>query len=168
MRHLPMAFAAVLAVAPALADEPDIPNPNPAIDMQAHIRLTQEAARLREGRRLTEEDFLRMSREPDTVVLDARSAAMYGMLHVKGAVNLSYPDFTAESLSKVIPTRETRVLIYCNNNFLNSPAFMAKVAPASLNLSTFATLYMYGYENVYELGPLIEIEKSRLDFEPAR
>ena len=83
MRHLPIVFAAVLAVSPALADEPP---PNPAIDMKAHIRLTEEAAKLREKRRLTEEDFLRMSREPGTVVLDARSKQMYGLLHVKGAV----------------------------------------------------------------------------------
>ena len=41
MRHLPIVFAAVLAVSPALADEPP---PNPAIDMKAHIRLTEEAA----------------------------------------------------------------------------------------------------------------------------
>ena len=93
---------------------------------------------------------------------------MFERLHVKGAVNLGYPDFTAESLAQVIPSKTTRVLIYCNNNFLNSPAFMMKVAPASLNLSTFATLHMYGYDNVYELGPLVAIEKSKLEFEPAR
>ena len=39
---------------------------------------------------------------------------------------------------------------------------------ASLNLSTFATLYMYGYKNVYELGPLVAIEKSKLEFERRR
>ena len=165
MRHVPVVFCAVLAASPAMADEPP---PNPAIDMQAHMRLTAQAATLREGRRLSEEDFLRMSREPETVVLDARSPAMFDRLHVKGAVNLSYPDFTAESLAQVIPSKTTRVLIYCNNNFLNSPAFMMKVAPASLNLSTFATLHMYGYDNVYELGPLVAIEKSKLEFEPAR
>ena len=54
--------------------------------MNAHIRLTEEAAKLRERRRLTEEEFLRMSRESGTVILDARSAQMYGLLHVKGAV----------------------------------------------------------------------------------
>ena len=167
MRHVPIVFMTVIAVSPALADEPpDIPNP--AIDMQAHIRLTEQAAKLREGRRLSEENFLRISREADTLVLDARSRAMFERLHVKGAVNLSYPDFTAEGLAAVIPTKATRILIYCNNNFLNSPAFMTKVPAASLNLSTFATLHMYGYDNVYELGPLVEIEKSKLEFEPPR
>src|SRR5262245_1917498 len=167
MRHVPIVFVSVLAVSPLLADEP--PGiPNPAIDMQAHIRLTEEAARMREGRRLSEEEFLWMSQEPGTVILDARSAAMFDLLHVRGAVNLSYPDFTAESLARVIPSKETRILIYCNNNFLGSRAFMMKVAPASLNLSTFATLHMYGYDNVYELGPLVAIEKSKLEFEPPR
>ena len=164
-RHVPLVFATVLAVSPALADEPP---PNPAIDMPAHIRLTAEAAKLREARRLSEEDFLRMSGEADTIVLDARSRAMFARLHVKGAVNLSYPDFTAESLAAVIPSKTSRILIYCNNNFLNSPAFLTKVPPASLNLSTFATLHMYGYDNVYELGPLVAIENSKLEFEPAR
>ena len=164
MRHIPVVFAAVLSALPAFADD-SYPPPNPAIDMRQHIRLTEEAAKLREGRRLTEDDFLRMSREPGTVVLDARSTEMYGRLHVRGALHLSYPDFTAETLAQVIPEKTTRILIYCNNNFLNSPAFMTKAPPASLNLSTFATLYMYGYENVYELGPLVAIEKSKLEFD---
>jgi Rhodanese-like domain len=167
MRHLPIVFATVLAVSPASADEPpDITNP--AIDMSEHLRLTAEAAKLRQGRRLTEEEFLRMSREPGTLVLDARSTAMFEKLHVKGAVHLSYPDFTADALAEVIPTKTTRILIYCNNNFLNSPAFMMKVAPASLNLSTFATLHMYGYDDVYQLGPLVAIEKSKLEFESSK
>ena len=67
----------------------------------------------------------------------------------------------------MIPSKDAPVLIYCNNNFLNAAAFPMKVAMASLNLSTFATLYMYGYKNVYELGPLVAIEKSKLEFESA-
>ncbi len=39
------------------------------------------------------------------------------------------------------------------------------MATASLNLYTFNTLYSYGYKNVYELGPLIDIQKSVLAFE---
>ena len=45
--------------------------------------------------------------------------------------------------------------------------FADKRATASLNLSTFAALYDYGYENVYELGPQLDPEKSKLSFEPA-
>jgi hypothetical protein len=136
---------------------------NPAIDMNTHLRLTLEAAKLREERLLTEEEFVRMSREPGTVVLDARSTEMYRLLHVKGAVNLSYPDFTAEALARVIPSKDTRILIYCNNNFPDSAAFRTKIAPASLNLATFPTLYMYGYRNVYELGPIVHYEKAKLE-----
>jgi len=36
---------------------------------------------------------------------------------------------------------------------------------ASLNLSTFVALYEYGYRNVYELGPNVKLEDSKLPFE---
>jgi len=39
------------------------------------------------------------------------------------------------------------------------------MATASLNLYTFNTLSSYGYKNVYEMGPLIDIKKSGLTFE---
>ena len=46
---------------------------NPAIDMEGFLRVSQRAAKHRESRRLSEEEFPRMSREPGAVVLDARS-----------------------------------------------------------------------------------------------
>ena len=140
--------------------------PNPAIDMEGYLRIAQEAARHRETRRVTEEEFLRMRAEPGTIVLDARSAARYAEMHVAGAINLPFPDIAVESIEQTIPDRNTRILIYCNNNFRNAEAaFPTKLPPASLNLSTFISLYTYGYRNIYELGPLVEIEKSKLPFE---
>ena len=104
-----------------------------------------------------------MSREPGTIVLDARSRERYDELHVKGALNLSFPDIAVESLARTIPDKATRILIYCNNNFANAEGpFPSKLPSASLNLSTYIALYNYGYRNVYELGPLIDLEKSRL------
>ena len=41
----------------------------------------------------------------------------------------------------------------------------AKAAAAALNIHTFNTLYNYGYTNVYELGPLIDVRKAKLQFE---
>lgn len=139
---------------------------NPKIDMSAYLRVAAEAARHREGRRVTEEAFLRMSREPGTIVLDARSREKYDELHVRGALHLAFPDITVESLRRLIPDRKTRILIYCNNNFAGAEGpFPTKIARASLNLSTFIALYSYGYENVYELGPLLDIRATRLAFE---
>jgi rhodanese-related sulfurtransferase len=110
-----------------------------------------------------------MSREPGVVVLDARSREKYDELHVKGAVNLSFPDIAIESLARLLPDRNARILIYCNNNFTgNESAFASKVASASLNLSTYIALYTYGYRNIWELGPRIEIGKSQLEFESSR
>jgi len=139
---------------------------NPAIDMAAYLRVSMEAAAYRQSHRLSEEDFLRMSREPGTIVLDARSAEKYALLHVKGAINLSFPDITVESLKQTIPDKSTRVLIYCNNNFTGAPKpFPTKLPSASLNLSTYIALYNYGYRNVYELGPLIDLKASKLVFD---
>jgi len=138
---------------------------NPAIDMPAYLKVAQEAAAHRETHRLTEAEFIAMSREPNTIILDARSAEKYAELHIRKAVNLSFPDITVDSLAQLFPDKNVRILIYCNNNFSNAPKpFPTKRADASLNISTYISLYSYGYKNVYELGPLIEIEKSKLKF----
>jgi len=142
------------------------PIPNPAIDMKGFLRISAEAAKHRETRRLTEEEFIRMSREPGTIVLDARSKEKYDELHIKGAINLSFPDITVDSLKTLLPDLNTHILIYCNNNFQNAERpFPTKMAPASLNLSTYISLYTYGYRNVYELGPLLDLKQSKLEFE---
>jgi hypothetical protein len=138
---------------------------NPAIDMDGYLRVSREAAQHRETRRVSEAEFIRISREPSTVILDARSREKFDELHVKGAINLPFPDIAIESLKATIPDRNTRILIYCNNNFANAEGpFPAKIARASLNLSTYIALYSYGYRNVYELGPLIDIRTSALPF----
>lgn len=140
---------------------------NPAIDIEGYLRVAREAAQHRETRRVSEAEFIRMSREPDTVILDARSREKYDELHVAGAINLPFPDIAIESLKATIPDKNTRILIYCNNNFANAEGpFPAKIARASLNLSTYIALYSYGYRNVYELGPLMDIRSSALPFEP--
>lgn len=140
--------------------------PNPLIDYAVFEQNVAKVGKLREQRRISEEEFMRMARDPATVILDARSTEMFQLLHVKGAKNLSLPDFTEAELAKVIPTRATRVLIYCNNNFLSAPkAFATKAPSASLNIHTFNVLYSYGYTNVYELGPLIDVKTAKLQFE---
>ena len=139
---------------------------NPAIDMNGYLAAAREAAIYRESRRVSEEEFIRMSNEPGTIILDARSQAKFDLLHIRGAINLSFPDIAIESLKQTIPDRNTRILIYCNNNFNDIiGAFPAKIAKASLNLSTFIALYSYGYRNIYELGPLIDVKTTKLQFE---
>ena len=65
----------------------------------------------------------------------------------------------------MIPDKTTRVLIYCNNNFRDAEGpFPSKLPVASLNLSTYISLYSYGYRNVYELGPLLDRKSSILPF----
>ena len=145
---------------------PQYTAPNRNIDYNGFLTNAVLVNKLRQERRVSEQDFIEMSREPDTIVLDARGDGKYELLHVKGAKHLSLPDFTAAELAKVIPTKDTRVLIYCNNNFKNEPkAFPTKTISASLNLYTFNCLYSYGYTNVYELGPLIDIANSKLTFD---
>jgi len=110
-----------------------------------------------------------MSREAGTIVLDARSKQKFDELHIKGAINLSFPDIAVESLKGTIPDQATRILIYCNNNFRDAEGpFPSKLPSASLNLSTYIALYNYGYRNVYELAPLIDIKTSRLEFAAGR
>jgi hypothetical protein len=167
MRHplVPVPVLLVALASGAFADAADSLR-NPAIDMAGHLRVSHQAAVHRESRRVSEAEFIRMSREPGTVILDARSREKYDELHVRGAIHLAFPDITVESLARLFPDPLVRILIYCNNNFQNAEGpFPRKLMTASLNLSTYIALYDYGYRNVYELGPLVDLRDTGLEFE---
>lgn len=166
MKCIMLVVLAVLAPMAAAALEVSAPA-NPRIDARAFLAITTDALWHREGRRVGEADFSKMSSETGTIVLDARSSEKYRELHIDGAVNLSFPDITESNLARLIPDKNTRILIYCNNNFSNAEqAFPTKLASASLNLSTFTALYAYGYRNVFELGPLIDATRTELKLVP--
>lgn len=156
-------FLLLCVVSPVLAADP---SKNPRIDAEGFQAIVKEALKERVHRRLSEEEFLRAMADQKTVLLDARSTQFYEMRRLKGAVNLPLTEFTEETLAKVIPSKETRVLIYCNNNFRGSVvSFPTKAITASLNLSTYPALWAYGYQNVYELGPNVHVDETALPFE---
>jgi phage shock protein E len=155
---------ALLCLSPLLHAADKIPNP--LIDYQGFRKVAREVQGVRAERRLTEAQFAEFAAEPGTVVLDARSADKFALRHIRGAVNLPFTDFTEDSLAKIIPTKATRVLIYCNNNFSGARVSLADKRPAaSLNISTYIALATYGYTNIYELGPLLDVKTTRLPFE---
>lgn len=139
---------------------------NPAIDIEGYLSISQEAAKHRRTRRLTEAEFIAKSKELGVIILDARSADRYSKLHIKGAVNLSFPDIAIASLANLIPDKNTVILIYCNNNFQGAEIpFPTKMSTASLNISTYIALYNYGYRNVFELAPLIDVKSTQIEFD---
>jgi Rhodanese-like domain len=141
---------------------------NPLIDSKGFLDDIDQSHKLRIARRVTEDEFIKMSEDKNTIILDARTPERFKQMHIKGSKHLSFTEFTEDNLRNVIPDKNTRILIYCNNNIANSPeAFATKSFRAALNLSTYTSLYSYGYKNVYELGPMIDTRFSKIKFEGA-
>ncbi len=93
---------------------------NEAIDYPNFVKLAQELEQLREKRRVPLKQFMEMAKDPNTIILDTRSKWAFDVVHFAGAVHLNFSDFTEPKLKKVIPSKKTRILIYCNNNFTPS------------------------------------------------
>ena len=139
--------------------------PPSLVDYAGFVELTETVGAIRAERLIPLNTFLEMARDPDTILLDTRSKAAYDRKHIKGAVHLNFSDFTAEKLEKVIPSKNTRILIYCNNNIEgDADNFQLKMAPVALNIPTFINLYEYGYHNVYELFDLVPADYEKLEF----
>ncbi len=160
--------------------------PSTMVDFDAFLALAAEVQVYRKNRLVNLDRFLQLAQQPNTIILDTRSQQFYAFKHIKGAQNLTFADFTIQSLARVIPSPETTILIYCNNNFADDPMFfMSKIAPLmeasggmgglqskkpislALNIPTFINLYGYGYKNVYELESMLSVSDSRLEFEGA-
>ena len=67
-------------------------------DRQRGLPALRERGRgpSRARRLVSEDEFIRLARLPGTVILDARSRPKYDALHVRGAINLSFPDITVD------------------------------------------------------------------------
>lgn len=153
------------------------------VDYDDFKNLVQEVEQYRAERLISLDMFLRMSKEDNVVILDTRSDFRFNRKHVKGAIHLSFTDFTEDNLYKLIPDANTKILIYCNNNFDGDEIdFASKMARPkinretqilsnrkpimlALNIPTFINLYGYGYRNIYELDELVNIHDKRIEFE---
>jgi rhodanese-related sulfurtransferase len=149
--------------------------------------LVAEVETNRASRLIDLNTFLKMSKEEGAIIFDSRSDFRFDRIHLKGAKHLAFTDFTQDNLKKVIPNPETKILIYCNNNFdgnqtdfatkafVPSPksdtaaaaqfAAQAKPLMLALNIPTYINLYGYGYRNVYELHELVKVNDPRITFE---
>jgi rhodanese-related sulfurtransferase len=160
----------LLLVQAAQAQAPNYPKAK--VSFEDFKGLVAEVEAHRAARLIDLNTFLKMSQEPGVIILDSRSTFRYERLHLKGAKHLSFTDFTQANLRQVIPSFDTKILIYCNNNFDgNQVDFASKIAlprprpgnaeasqmrdqtkpvMMALNIPTYINLYGYGYHNVYE------------------
>jgi rhodanese-related sulfurtransferase len=179
--------AAALILAAAAGFAQGTKYPKAKVSFEDFKGLVREVQAQRASRLIDLDTFNKMSTEPGVVILDSRSAFRFERIHVKGAKHLAFTDFTQDNLQKVIPSFETKILIYCNNNFDgNQTDFASKIAlprpktggaaatqfaaqekpiMMALNIPTYINLYGYGYRNVYELNELVDVNDPRISFE---
>lgn len=133
------------------------------VDFAGFNNLSQEVYAYRVNRLVNFAQFQKMAHEPNTIILDARSADAYRQGHIDGAINLSLTDFTAPALAATLKNSNVRILIYCNNNFENNaPPVVLKSVQLALNIQTFINLYGYGYKNVYELADVVNFNDPKV------
>lgn len=136
------------------------------VDYPGFVALATEAEMHRKSHLVDIDNFWAMAQDNNTLILDTRSEAAYKRKHFQGAIHLNFSDFTAAKLAHLIPDKNTRILIYCNNNIEDDSAnFPTKSMPLALNIPTFINLYGYGYKNVYELSSLLSVNHPKLVFE---
>ncbi len=152
--------------------EADVAKKRFACDSHSFLVLAKMAEAIRDDRRLTEKEFAAAQNEPGVVILDARGAEFFAQLHVIGAKNLPYTHFSSVALEKLIPKKDTKILIYCRNNFHipsdntsdYEPPEFPKGVGVGLNIPTFITLKSYGYDNVWELDDVVNPNESVIPF----
>ena len=108
------------------------------VSIEDYETLIAEVKEHRKTRLLNLDEFNAEAKKPGVIILDARSDAMYNAKHIKGAIHINFSDFTQEALARLIPTYDTKILIYCNNNFDDDKQFFPTkmVMPEVLNMQT--------------------------------
>ena len=153
---------ALATAAPVAASAATPPTPS-RVDYAGFALLTAELKAERTTHLVNLDRFWAMAGEGDTLILDARSGDAFARGHIAGAVNLPLTDFTAQNLAATIGDPRRRLLIYCNNNFVNNTdPVVTKQLRLALNIQTFINLHGYGYANVFELSEAVDFNDPRV------
>lgn len=155
--------------------------PTSLVSLNDFQNLASEIEAHRAERLISLDSFIELSKDKKTIILDTRSKVRFDRKHLAGAIHLAFTEFSQSNLKKLIPDPDTRILIYCNNNFEGDQIdFMSKVAAPqkvalgysaekpvmlALNIPTYLNLYGYGYKNVFELHELVHVDDHRTKFE---
>ena len=93
------------------------------------------------------------------ILLDVRSEKEFKQSHIKGAINLPATELTGESLAKVIPSKNFKIVIYCENNV--NP--FSRMVP--LTTLSYPTIKQLGYKNVFILQSTVSKKEFPLPLE---
>lgn len=158
-------------------------------DSEGFIEFAKQVEEVRKKRLLSEGEFAKAMQKANTIVLDARSDGSYEHLRIKGSKNLPYTSFSEKTLQELIPDRSTRILIYCRNNLLDTAPNsqikaskdrhpypdelgdqlnFIKAPKVALNVPTYITLMVYGYEDIWQLNSVVDPNNSPIVFESSR
>lgn len=86
------------------------------VDFDYFMETAGEVQTYRKDRLVDFNHFLSMSKESKTIILDTRSKEHFDAMHIRGAIHLNFSGFNVYDLAELIPDKNTRILIYCNNN----------------------------------------------------
>ena len=87
---------------------------------------------------ISQQEAKQMMDSGNVLVLDVREQDEYSTGHIGGAVLLPVGTINADTASKVIPSKDATVLVYCRSGNRSKKAS--------------ATLAKLGYTNIYEIG----------------
>ena len=139
MKHLNLKTVKNIAILIGLYSSQLVSQVKPAlVDFDAYEKLVVEVKEHRKTRLLNADEFIKTSKEENVIILDTRSDSMYAAVHVKGAIHINFSDFTQALLDKIIPSPDTKILIYCNNNFNTKPSNIMALNASIIKLPDYS------------------------------
>jgi hypothetical protein len=101
--------------------------------------------------------LLNLLKKHAAIVLDTRDKKDFEQLHVKGAVNLPFEQLSRSSLARLIPTKDTAIVIHDPNNMRRKASDQVQEVDPSWNYQVSAVLRIYGYTDIYALDPEVHL-----------
>ena len=150
------AFAVLLVLgcfsAPAVGAEANKPGTGAdrlrrAVDDEQFYARAKERSALMKKRTARAADVAKWLAEGSAVLLDLRAKEKFEKSRLKGARNLPASELTDEAAAAVVPSKATRVVIYCDYN-------LAPVRMIAATTLGFPALMELGYGDVWRLEEL--------------
>lgn len=89
-----------------------------------------------------EEAKLLMDKKTDYTLLDVRTKEEYDQGHINGSILISYDQINIDSISNIVPNKDSLILVYCRSG--NRSGKAAKI------------LEQLGYTNIKDFGGIID------------